>query len=115
MRAPPSAMPTRRARPTHGRQEHQALEALASEFALLAQRRARLERQLALLGRQAEAAAANLSRVERRMAALGPRMRLPAGDAPLPAALPGALPGALPRGLPRGLPSRAARGALLEY
>jgi hypothetical protein len=99
MRAPASTMPPRRGRPAHGGQERHALEAIASEFALLAQRRARLERQLALLGRQAEAAAGNLARVERRMAALGPRMQLPAGAVPLP----------------KALPRRAARGALLEY
>jgi len=105
MRAPPSSMPARRSRAAHGGNERQGLEAVASEFAMLAQRRGRLERQIALLGRQAEAAVANLGRVERRMLALSGRMALPAGDVTLPFPLPLAKP----------IPRRAARGALLEY
>jgi len=99
MRAPASSMPARRSRVAHGGNERLGLEAVASEFAMLAQRRGRLERQIALLGRQVEAAAANFGRVERRMLALSGRLTLPAGDVPQP----------------KPVPRRAARGALLEY
>ena len=99
MRAPPSSMPARRSRAAHGGNERLGLEAVASEFAMLAQRRGRLERQIALLGRQVEAAAANFGRVERRMLALSGRLALPAGDVPQS----------------KPVPRRAARGALLEY
>ena len=101
MRAPASSMPARRSRAAHGGNERLGLEAVASEFAMLAQRRGRLERQIALLGRQAEAAVANFGRVERRMLALSARMTLPASDVTMPVAKP--------------IPRRAARGALLEY
>jgi hypothetical protein len=92
-------MPVRRSRAAHGANERLGLEAVASEFAMLAQRRGRLERQIALLARQAEAAVANLGRVERRMLALSARMKLPEGQVPLP----------------KAIPRRVARGALLEY
>jgi hypothetical protein len=51
-----------------------ALEGAASEFALLAQRRARLTRQLDLLGRQRAAAEASLGQVLARMGVLRARI-----------------------------------------
>jgi uncharacterized coiled-coil protein SlyX len=51
-----------------------ALESVAAEFALLAQRRARLARQLDLLGRQLAAASVSLDAVHGRMALLAQRM-----------------------------------------
>ena len=64
------------------------LESLAGEFALLAQRRARTLHQLELLDQQRAAAAANLDKVQSRLAwlvqhmdALDPALRDPAGHA----------------------------------
>jgi uncharacterized coiled-coil protein SlyX len=51
-----------------------ALESVAAEFALLAQRRARAARQLDLLGRQVAAAQATLDSVQGRMTLLAHRM-----------------------------------------
>jgi hypothetical protein len=51
-----------------------ALESVAAEFALLAQRRARTARQLDLLGRQLNAAQVSLDAVQARMAMLACRM-----------------------------------------
>jgi uncharacterized coiled-coil protein SlyX len=51
-----------------------ALESVAAEFALLAQRRARIARQLDLLGRQLAAAQSSLDAVQSRMAMLAQRM-----------------------------------------
>ncbi len=51
------------------------LESLAAEFALLAQRRGRVRRQMALLDRQREAADTTLRQVEHRLAALSRRMQ----------------------------------------
>jgi hypothetical protein len=50
------------------------LESVAAEFALLAQRRARLARQLDLLQRQLDAAAGSMSMVQARMGQLAQRM-----------------------------------------
>lgn len=50
------------------------LETLGAEFALLAQRRARLSRQITLLDRQRDAALHDLSALERRLATLARRM-----------------------------------------
>ena len=51
-----------------------ALESVAAEFALLAQRRARMARQLDLLGRQICAAQTSLDAVQSRMSMLALRM-----------------------------------------
>ena len=51
-----------------------AIESVAAEFALLAQRRARLARQLDLLGRQIATASASLDAVHGRMMLLAQRM-----------------------------------------
>jgi hypothetical protein len=50
------------------------LESIAAEFALMAQRRARIARQIDLLGRQLDAAAASLCGVQSRMGLLAQRM-----------------------------------------
>jgi len=89
-----------------------ALESVAAEFALLAQRRARLARQLDLLGRQLAAASVSIDAVHGRMALLAQRMdgidpSLRPHDA-APAAPPVAAPTAPARG---GIhPARAAPG-----
>lgn len=108
MRAAPGTIPPRRSRLGRGG-DRVTLESVAAEFALLAQRRARLQRQLDLLGRQADAARGNLSRIELRLVALSGRMTLPAsrGTAPPSENPPPAASPARPRA--------AARGALLEY
>jgi hypothetical protein len=59
-----------------------ALEGAAAEFALLAQRRARLRRQLDLLERQHTAAVSVMTQVETRMALLSRRMAGLTPDAP---------------------------------
>ena len=51
-----------------------ALESVAAEFALLAQRRSRLARQLDLLGRQLAAASTSMDAVQGRMAQLAQRI-----------------------------------------
>jgi hypothetical protein len=51
-----------------------ALESVAAEFALLAQRRARLSRQLDRIGREFDAARTSLDAVQHRMALLAQRM-----------------------------------------
>lgn len=61
------------------------LEAVAAEFALNAQRRARLTRQIELLERQRAGAMSSLAQVEARMVVLQRRMR-GAEDAPAVAA-----------------------------
>lgn len=74
--------PTLRTIPARGRPPGQrdrkagSLDSLATEFALLSQRRSRLMRQLELLERQHVAASGQLGRVESRMAVLGQRMAL---------------------------------------
>jgi hypothetical protein len=61
----------------------QRLEALGAEFALLAQRRARVARQLTLLDTQRDAALHDLAALEHRMAQLARRMTLgPVVEAP---------------------------------
>ncbi len=64
------------------------LEAVAAEFALNAQRRARLTRQIELLERQRAGAMSSLAQVEARMVVLQRRMRgaeeAPAVAAPAP-------------------------------
>jgi hypothetical protein len=107
------------------------LESLAAEFALLAQRRARMTRQIDLLERQMRSASRCLAAVQGRMkvlnlemARLDPDLRspMPAIVAPAPIAVPATppqssqrrtqsalTPHALPRGLrpaPRALPFR---------
>lgn len=68
---------------------HRGLEAVASEFALLAQRRARMLRQIELLDRQRQAADAAFQCLDARMTILGRRLaRLDVGMAPPAAALP---------------------------
>jgi hypothetical protein len=81
------------------------LEALAAEFALLAQRRGRVTRQLELLDRQRIAAAATLRLVEARLTILSGKMHAPvvAVEMPLPE------PAALPPPPPRFLPTREQR------
>ncbi len=88
-----------------------ALESVAAEFALLAQRRARLARQLDSLGRQLAAASSSLDAVQNRMSLLAHRMdgidptlRPAVVDLPAPAPKPvaEAAPARLP-GLPRGM------------
>jgi cell division protein FtsB len=68
IRALPSAPTQRKPRP------ETALEGAAAEFALLAQRRARLRRQIDLLARQAAAAEGMMAQLEARMATLGRRI-----------------------------------------
>lgn len=109
------------------------LESLSAAFALLAQRRARLLRQIELLGRQQSAARASLAKIEAKLAELsGHITALPASDpatrvapptAPAPqarrvAAAPGqAVP--LQRGpepaAPGAAPVRRTRSVLLTY
>jgi hypothetical protein len=64
------------------------LEGVASEFALLAQRRARLHRQIELLERQLRAAGGTLTQVEARMHHLSAHMHMTdqAAQAPAPPA-----------------------------
>ena len=79
--AAPRAPGTRVLRP-HAR-AGQGLEALAAEFALLAQRRARMLRQVELLERQLGAAGTAFHQIEARMSVLGRRIgRLEAGFTP---------------------------------
>lgn len=91
---------------------HAPLEALAAEFALLAQRRGRVRRQIDLLERQRIAADTTLRLVEQRMAVLSGRMhRVPLSppdvdSAPLEAT-------ATPR--PTSPTPRGRRGLVLEY
>lgn len=78
------------------------LEAVAAEFALNAQRRARLTRQIELLERQRAGAMSSLAQVEARLSVLRRRMRgaedaLPA-SAPAPAEPPAPRRAATPRG-----------------
>jgi len=74
--------PTLRTIPGRGRpigrrdQRPGSLDSIAAEFALLAQRRSRLMRQIELLERQHAAAHAQLGRVEQRMGVLSRRMAL---------------------------------------
>lgn len=85
------------------------LEGVASEFALLAQRRARLHRQVELLERQLRAAGVTLSQVEARMHHLSAHMHM--ND---PAAAEAAAPaeGAAAAPAPR---ARGRRNLVLQY
>lgn len=88
------------------------LEGAAAEFALLAQRRARVARQIELLSRQRDAAALTLTQVEARMRHLAGNMRL--DDLPPPARAPGA-PEAVPQPASAPARARARRNLVLEY
>lgn len=83
-----------------------ALESIAAEFALLAQRRARIARQVDLLRHQLTAAEAGLAAVSRRMGMLAQRMDAidPALRPPPQFLAPQALPQALPQAPPPGAP-----------
>lgn len=123
----PRAPGTRVLRPQA--QAGQGLEALAAEFALLAQRRARMLRQIELLERQLAAAGASFHQIEARMSVLGRRIgRLEAGftaPAPQPAPPPPppppepVRPAPRPRFVARARPAPDAaprwRGVTLEY
>jgi hypothetical protein len=97
-----------------------ALESVASEFALLAQRRARIARQLDLLGRQFNAAQSSLDAVHARMAWLAsridgidPSLRPvldPAPPLPPTYAQPATYPGPT-----RGTPHQASQAASSAY
>ncbi len=84
MARPRSSLATSRPRPRRQGTET-ALEGAATEFALLAQRRSRLSRQLDLLRRQHDAAAMTMAQVMSRMAVLSERIGVlvPAEDATL--------------------------------
>jgi chromosome segregation ATPase len=102
MRSPARAA-IRTTRPRHRRPGVESqLEGAATEFALLAQRRARLSRQIDLLRRQHEAAEATLGKVVARMAELTLRIgqMTPADGIDAPPAPPAAA---------------RRRGALLTY
>jgi hypothetical protein len=96
------------------------LEALAAEFALLAQRRGRVTRQIELLDRQRIAAAATLRLVETRLTTLSRKMHAPVAEAemavpeppPLPPPPPRFLPTREPRFAPRAEPAAAPPPAL---
>lgn len=79
MTRPPTLL-ARLARP-----EATALEQVAAEFALLAQRRARAARQIDLLSRQLDAAERGHAAVERRLTQLAQRMTAMAPDVLVPA------------------------------
>lgn len=89
------------------------LEAVAAEFALLAQRRARVARQIELLERQRTAAAATLRMVESRLAGLSRRMRVP-GDGTAAPALPEP-PAPQPATPAQPAPRAGRRGLVIEY
>jgi hypothetical protein len=105
---------------------HRQLESLAAEFALLAQRRARVAHQIDLLDHQRQAAAASLAHLQARMSWLtqhiawldpalqagrAPRVALPAAPPPLPAAAPAPPPASLAQeaGRPRLMARPAPR------
>ncbi len=105
MRAPARAT-VKTTRPRNRRQGvESALEGAATEFALLAQRRARISRQLELLRRQKEAAESTLTQVMARMSALSQRIAM---------LTPEEANWAIPEPLPQAAPARR-RGALLTY
>jgi phage shock protein A len=105
-RTPRSAIRAMRSAPTlHRVRPEAALESAAAEFALLAQRRARLRRQTDLLDRQRQAAAEMMAQVEARMVDLTGRMTALAPPLSSVSATPDAPAG--------GTPPR--RGALMNY
>jgi len=105
MRAPARAT-IKTTRPRNRRQGvESALEGAATEFALLAQRRARISRQLELLRRQNEAAESTLAQVMARMSALSQRIAMLTPEDANPA---------IPEPRPQAAPARR-RGTLLTY
>jgi hypothetical protein len=104
----------------------QRLESVAAEFAMLAQRRARLMRQIDLLDRQRRAADDSFAILDRRMVQLSRMMAV--ADAAAPAAPPAAPASPLPVTLvptpfladdappaPRKPATARGRGTVLEY
>lgn len=87
MARPRSSLATTRPRPRRQGVET-ALEGAATEFALLAQRRSRLSRQMELLRRQHEAAALTMGQVMARMAALSTRIGALVPEEAAPPSLP---------------------------
>jgi len=94
-----------------------AIEGVAAEFALLAQRRARIARQVDLLDRQLQTAEVGLAQVTQRMGMLARRIDLldpdlrapaPAGQAPSLAAPPPGWPSPYPPPAPPQAPAHAA-------
>ena len=124
-RAAYGTQPPARRRPVGVGRDRLSLEGISAEFALLAQRRARLIRQIELLARQAEAAEGNLGRVARRMAWLSARMVADCGppqvaepEPPPPPPVTRAAPVATRPGTarPSAAPAPARRrGLVLEY
>jgi phage shock protein A len=86
------------------------LEGVAAEFALLAQRRARLHRQIELLERQLRAAGGTLSQVEARMHHLSAHMHITDDAAPMADGAAAAAPAPAPA--PR---ARSRRNLVLQY
>ena len=123
-RAAYGTQPPARRRPVGVGRDRLSLEGISAEFALLAQRRARLIRQIELLARQAEAAEGNLGRVARRMAWLSARMvadcgppqaAAPEPPPPPPRAALAAPAAARPGTRPPAAPATRRRGLVLEY
>jgi hypothetical protein len=125
-RAAYGTLPPARRRPGGVGRDRLSLEGISAEFALLAQRRARLIRQLELLARQAEAAEGNLGRVARRMAWLSARMVADCGPPQVPEPAPPPQPppartalatpaAARPAIRPAAAPATRRRGLVLEY
>jgi hypothetical protein len=108
-RAPLRTIPTHGTRLRRRNSGEVPLEALAAEFALLAQRRGRVTRQIELLDRQRIAASAPLRQVEARLTALSRKMHAPVAE-PVPVAAPEPLPPAPAR----FLPTRGSRSAPAE-
>jgi hypothetical protein len=118
-------------------QAGQGLEAAAAEFALLAQRRTRLTRQIDLLDRQRHAAGAAFAQLDARMSILGRRLArldpsfdqapgLPALPPPMPPPPPPPPPTPVrtvvrpasrlaPRPQPKPVAAPRRRGVTLEY
>lgn len=103
-RAPLRTIPTHGTRLRRRNSGEAPLEALAAEFALLAQRRGRVTRQIELLDRQRIAAAATLKLVETRLTALSRKMHAPIAEAAAASATAPEPPARLP-------PSRVGRAA----
>lgn len=88
-----------------------ALEGAATEFALLAQRRSRLSRQMELLRRQQEAAALTMAQVMARMAVLSSRI----GELVPDDTVPPALPASTPTPAEKPPPAARRRGVPMTY
>ncbi len=83
MRPRPLRVPARRGTRLARHDTHEfRLEAVAAEFALNAQRRAKLVRQIELLDRQRAGAASSLAQIEARLVVLQRRMRGTEGAPP---------------------------------